>query len=186
MTSSNVSRSRKAKTGGRAKLAPCSCCGIAPDPEGKPLSITFEMPDVIFQIEPELLDTWGSDPFLAIKNVGFFLRVILPIQLSDGYAINFGTWLEIAGEDFRKAWQSWNFPEYKDLEIEGYVANDIKPFGEFPHALVKATVRDMADVPHLTSSKNEIISGILTETHPHAGVLQPYADLLKSEPPALR
>jgi hypothetical protein len=184
MTRSNVSKGRRAKSGGRAPLPPCSCCGISPDPEGKPFSITFEKPDVVFQIEPELLDTWGDDPFLAIKDVGFFLRVILPVQLTDGFSVNFGTWLEISAEDFRTAWQTWNFPEYKDLEIEGYIGNEIKPFSEFPHGLVKATVRKMEEVPYLTSSRNEVISRILTETHPHAEVLKAYADFLRAEPPA--
>jgi hypothetical protein len=183
MTKSKVTRAGKAKTGGKAALEPCACCGISPDPRGRPFSITFEEPDVISQIEPELLDTWGGDPFLAIKSVGFFIRVILPIKLSDGYAIDFGTWLECGGDDFRKAWQSWNFPEYKDLEIEGYIANEIQPFDNFPHALVKATVREMEQVPYLTSSKNEVFSMLLDNIWPHADVLPHYAELLKSEPP---
>jgi hypothetical protein len=184
MSTSNVSRARKAKTGGKARLAPCPNCGIAPDPEGKPFSITFEQPDVIEEIPEELLDTWGADPFLAIKDIGFFVRVILPVKLTDGYGVHFGTWLEVHSEDFRTAWQQWNFPEYKDLAIDGYVANDIAPWGKIPHALVKATVVDMAEVPYLTSSDNEAISKILADTWPHDDVLQPYGDLLKSEPPA--
>ena len=100
MTKSNVSRSSRAKVGGKATLQPCACCGIAPGPGGRPLSITFEQPDVIDQIHPQLLETWGGDPFLAIKNVGFFLRVILPVKLTDGFAIDFGTWLEIDNGGF--------------------------------------------------------------------------------------
>jgi hypothetical protein len=183
MTRSNVSRTSRAKVGGKALLEPCACCGIAPDPRGRPFSITFEQPDVISQIEPELLDTWGGDPFLAIKNVGFFMRVILPVKLNDGFAIDFGTWLEIYSEDFKTAWQTWNLPEYKDLEIEGYLANEIPSFGALPHALVKATVRDLEQVPYLTSSENETFAKLLGDTWPHAKVLAPYADLLKSEPP---
>lgn len=183
MTNSNVSRARRAKVGGKAPLEPCSCCGISRNPDGRPLSITFEQPDVIEQIHPALLDTWGGDPFLAIKNVGFFIRVILPIKLTDDFAIDFGTWLEIYNEDFKAAWAAWNFPEYKDLEIEGYIANQIAPFEKFPHALVKATVREVEHVPYLTSSANETYMKLLTETWPHATVLAPYAELLKSEPP---
>jgi hypothetical protein len=183
MTNSNVSRARRAKVGGKAPLEPCACCGISRNLDGRPLSITFEQPDVIDQIHPVLLDTWGGDPFLAIKNVGFFIRVILPIKLTDDFAIDFGTWLEIHNEDFKAAWAAWNFPEYKDLEIEGYVANQIAPFEKFPHALVKATVREVEHVPYLTSSANETYTKLLTETWPHATVLAPYAELLKSEPP---
>jgi hypothetical protein len=183
MTKSNVSRTSRAKVGGKATLEPCACCGIAPDPRGRPLSITFEQPDVIDQIHPALLDTWGGDPFLAIKGVGFFIRVILPIKLSDGFAIDFGTWLEVYNEDFRQLWQTWNFPEYKDFELEGYIGNAIAPFDEFPHVLVKATVRDPEQVPYVTSSDNEVFTKLLSDTWPHAMVLSPYADLLKSDPP---
>ena len=132
MTKSNVSRTSRAKSGGKASLQPCSCCGIAPDPMGRPLSVTFEQPDVIFEIHPELLDTWGEDPFLAIKGIGFFVRVVLPVRLTDGFAVDFGTWLEVHSEDFRQAWRTWNFPEYKDLVLEGYLGNEIAPWGSCP------------------------------------------------------
>jgi len=182
MTKSNVSRASRAKIGGKSAVEPCACCGIARDPQGRPFSITFDQPDVVFDIAEELLDTWGADPFLAIKNVGFFLRVIVPVQLTDGFSVDFGTWLEIHAEDFRTAWTTWNFPEYGDLEIEGYVANAINPWGKLPHELVKAVVRDPAQVPYLTSSSNPLVTKILTETWPHAEVLTPYSDLLKPDP----
>ncbi len=184
MSRPNVSRASKVKSGGKASATPCACCGVAPDPSGRPLSITFEQPDVIFDIEPELLDTWGGDPFLAIKDVGFFVRVLLPVKLTDGFAVNFGTWLETDPESFRQAWRTWNFPEYADLEIEGYVANRIEPWGTLPHELVKATVREMEDVPFLTSCDDETVTRILTETWPHAEVFKPYLELLTAEPPA--
>ena len=183
MPRANVSRASKAKSGGKAAATPCACCGVAPDPSGKPLSITFEQPDVIFDIEPELLDTWGGDPFLAIKDVGFFVRVILPVKLTDGFAIDFGTWLETDSDSFRQAWQAWNFPEYADLEIEGYVANAIEPWKRLPHKLVKATVREMEDVPYLTSCDDELVTRILSDTWPHAEVFKPYLPVLTSEPP---
>lgn len=184
MTKANVSRSTRAKIGGKASTVPCACCGITPDPQGRPFSITYDMPDVTFEIEPPLLDTWGEDPFLAIKNVGFFVRVLLPVQLTDGFSVAIGTWLEVDDEDFRKAWQTWNFPEYAELTVEGYVANKIAPWGAFPHALVRATVKDLDQVPHLTSSDDPKISKILGETWPHPEVLTPYEDLLKSNSPA--
>lgn len=182
MTKSNVSRASGGKLGGKASTQPCSCCGIAPDPHGRPFSIVFEQPDVVSQIEPELLDTWGSDPFLVIKNVGFFVRVILPVQLTDGFSVAFGTWLEVADEDFRSAWKSWNAPEYADLTMEGYVANEIEPWSPFPHALVRAVVRDVEQVPFLATSADPVFSRILGETLPHADVLNRYSDLLKTDP----
>jgi hypothetical protein len=182
VSKSNVSRASGGKLGGKASSEPCACCGIAPDPRGRPFSIVFEQPDVIMQIEPELLDTWGSDPFLAIKNVGFFVRVILPVRLTDGFSVEFGTWLEVVDEDFRQAWRTWNTPEYSELVMEGYVANEIEPWRPFPHALVRAVVGDIEQVPHLASSDNPIFARILGETLPHADVLSHYATLLKTDP----
>ena len=181
MTKSNVSRASRAKIGGKSAVEPCACCGIAPDPQGRPFSITFGLPDVYFDVHEALLDTWGDDPFLAIKNVGFFLRVLMPVQLTDGFSVNFGTWLEVHAEDFRNAWQVWNFPEYAELEVQGYVANSIEPWKQIPHALVRATVRDVVQVPYLTSSENQLVTKILGETWPHPDVLLPYAELLRTD-----
>ena len=183
MTRQNISRGSKVKIGGKAAMEPCECCGIAPDPQGKPFSITFEQPDVVFDIAPELLQTWGGDPFLAIKDVGFFLRVLLPVTLTDGFAVEFGTWLEIDSEDFRQAWQTWNFPEYAEYSVEGYLANTIAPWDQFRHSLVKAVVRDQAGVPVVTAGGNEDVATILDTTWPHAKVLTPYAELLRPETP---
>ena len=183
MSKQHVTRSGAHKIGGRASTEPCSCCGIAPDPDGKPLSVTFEHPDVIFDIAPELLDTWGGDPFLAIKNVGFFVRVLLPVALTDGFAVDFGTWLEVDAEDFRHAWQTWNFPEYADLVLEGYIANQIAPWKRFRHSLAKAVVTDLARVPILTNSTNDETNEILSKAWPHAEVLAAYGDLLRSDAP---
>jgi hypothetical protein len=182
MTSrSNVSRASRGKVGGKASTEPCACCGIAPDPRGRPFSVVFEQPDVIFQIHPNLLDTLGEDPFLAIKNVGFFLRVILPVKLAGGFAIDFGTWLEVDAPDFREAWRVWNAPEYADLEIEGYLANEIEPWKPFPHAMVRAVVRDRDQVPYVASSEDEFFTRILSEEWSHAEAAVPYAALLKTE-----
>jgi len=87
-----------------------------------------------------------------IKNVDFFVRVILPVELTDGFSVAFGTWLEVRDEDFREAWKTWNAPEYADLAMEGYVANEIEPWNPFPHAMVRAAVRDVEQVPYITSS----------------------------------
>jgi hypothetical protein len=149
---------------------------------GKPLSVTFEQPDVYYDIHPELLDTWGGDPFLAIKTVGFFVRVVLPIKCTDDFAVDFGTWLEVSDESFRTAWLNWNTPEYKDLVLEGYLANAVAPWPEFPHSMVTATVRDPNEVPVVTSASHGDIMALMRMEWPHARVLAPYVDVLRSQP----
>jgi hypothetical protein len=183
MTKPNVSKGTRAKMGGKDAAEPCACCGIAPGPLGKPLAVTFENPDVVFDIAPELLETWGGDPFLAIKDVGFFLRVLLPVELTDGFAVEFGTWLEIDADDFRTAWQTWNFPEYKDLVVKGYIANTIAPWAKFRHSLVTALVREPERVPFVIADDNEDLGDVMGKTWPHADVLAPYAELLRADAP---
>lgn len=178
-----VTREKKTKAGGQPAVQPCSCCGIAPGPGGAPLSVTFEKPDVFFDIHPALLDTWGDDPFLALKNVGFFVRVVLPIKLADGFAVDFGTWLEVDADDFRNAWRAWNFPEYKDLALQGYLANVIAPWPAFPHALVTATVRSVDEVPVVTWADHPDVMTMLQMTWPHARILTPYAEILREPLP---
>jgi hypothetical protein len=183
MTKQNVSRGTRAKIGGKAAVEPCDCCGIAPGPLGKPLAVTFENPDVVFDIVPELLETWGGDPFLAIKDVGFFLRVLMPVELTDGFAVEFGTWLETDADDFRTAWQTWNFPEYKDLVVQGYIANTIAPWDKFGHSLVTAVVREPDRVPFVIADGNAELETVMGTTWPHARVLSPYVDLLRADAP---
>ena len=148
---------------------------------GRSVAITFTHPDVIFDIHPELLDTWAEGPFLAIKTIGFFLRVVMPVRLDDGSWVDFGTWLEIHSEDFRTAWQTWNAPEYTDLSVEGYVANKIAPWGQFPHVLVKAIVRDADEVPVLSSCSDPQVMRIIEESWSRDEVLAPYADVLRGK-----
>jgi hypothetical protein len=184
MTKSNVSRASGAKIGGKAAGKPCTCCGIAPLPHGKPFTITFSLPDVVLDIPEVLLDTWGDDPFLAVKDAGFYLRTILPVKLSDRYAINFGTWLQVDPEVFREAWNVWNFPEYKDFAFDGLLANRIEPWRPKLRTHVKARVLDFDQVPYVVDSPDPLGARIIKDTWPHADVLPAYADLLKEAPPA--
>jgi hypothetical protein len=146
------------------------------------IAVTFEEPDVIYQIHKELLDTWREGPFLAIKDVGFFLRVAMPVKLTDGSVVDFGTWLQINPEDFREAWRTWNSPEYAALEFQGYVGNDIAPWGRMPHVLVKAAVRDVEEIPCLVSCEDPLITRILGAEWPAEEVLGPYAKVLRRKP----
>ncbi len=149
---------------------------------GRSVAITFTHPDVIFDIHPELLDTWAEGPFLAIKTIGFFLRVALQVRLDDGSRVDFGTWLEVDDEDFRTAWQTWNVPEYADLVVHGYVANSIAPWGQLPHVLVEAVVRDVDDIPVLASCPDLRVAEIIDGVWPADQVLAPYGDVLRGEP----
>jgi hypothetical protein len=137
----------------------------------------------VYGDSPELLDTWGDDPFLVIKDTGFYLRVLLPAKLIDGFAIDFGTWLKVDPEVFSEAWKSWNFTEYKDFAFDGLLANRIEPWQSTLRTHVKARVLDFDKVPYVVESEDPLGTRIITETWPHPEVLACYAELLKSDPP---
>jgi len=147
-------------------------CGIAPDPQGRPFSITFTLPDVHYDIHPELLDTWGDDPFLAIKDVGFYLRVLLPVKLTDGYSVNSAHGSRSILKSSTPAWEQVELPRVQGLCLR-------RPSGQSPGALeahagarhVKAKVLDVAQVPVRRRESGSSGARIITETWPHDEVL---------------
>jgi hypothetical protein len=65
---------------------------------------------------------------MQIPNVGAFVRALLPVRLSGGDSVTFGVWLAIdprhdALRKLATVW--WNDDEYRDLKIEGWLANAI-------------------------------------------------------------
>lgn len=72
---------------------------------------------------------WGSDVMMMVRDVGAFIRVLVPIRLSGGYTVTFGAWLGVHPDDLRHAYEVWNGPEYSGLELSGRLANRLPPLG---------------------------------------------------------
>jgi hypothetical protein len=68
---------------------------------------------------------WGNDVLMEVRDVGAFVRVLVPVRLTGGYTITYGVWLGVRAEDLRRAWEVWRTPEYTDLRLAGLLANKL-------------------------------------------------------------
>jgi hypothetical protein len=123
--------------------------------------------------------TWGHDPLIQVQGVGAFVRVLLPIRLTDGYTLTVGTWLAIDPSRLHAVWEMWETTQYESLVLDGFLANEIPPWGaEVLGAPSTAIVRDPEQVPYLSSSSQPDLSAILTRDWPHEVILAAYQSFL--------
>ena len=141
--------------------------------------IRFRLPDpVLARPGSETADdTWGlvnGDPmqstFLMVQHVGCFIRALLPVQLTGGYSLTFGVWIAVRDADLRRAYETWWEPAYADLAIDGYLANDILPFG-LGGRPVRIEARKENTLPECASSPDPELACVLDATWNHREVL---------------
>ena len=152
----------------------CPTCGRPLDEHNR--QVRFKRPDAVFAIPGDDLAgrVWGDDPLLAVKDVGFFVRTLLPVKLTGGYTVTFGIWLTVESDVLYQAYQVWHASEYADLEISGEVANALPNWGEaVVGGRVSTEVRDPDQIPYVCGSDDPLILRILTDEWPHDEVL-PY------------
>ena len=139
------------------------------------------LPDPVLAVPPDerATRTWGQDPLLQVQGIGAFVRVLLPIRLSEASALTVGTWLAINPDRMRSVWEMWETPGYATLELDGYLANAIPPWGDqVLGSPASAEVRDPSSFPYLRASSEPVLDSILTRTWPHEEILEAYASIL--------
>lgn len=157
-------------TSGPAPMT-CSCCGTAIEPSDR-FDIRLHLPDVALE-DPERPRRAPMDEMLLVKGEGAFLRVLLPVRLSSGWELVFGTWMRIGGDDARRALEIWNDPAYADLVLEGTLANAIKPWGDrLLGGRVTAVVRDTREIPYVDRSEDPYVARVISEEWDHDRVLE--------------
>jgi hypothetical protein len=141
----------------------------------------MRLPDPVLVVpeEERRTRTWGSEQALMqVQGTGAFVRVMLPIQLTDGYTLTVGTWLAIDPAKLNEVWEIWDTNRYKDLSLDGYLANSIAPWGQaLLGAPATARVRNPAENPYVDSSPDPTLQRVLSEQWPHNEVLEPYESL---------
>jgi hypothetical protein len=150
----------------------CPKCGRPIDAHDR--HIRFALPDPVLDVpEAEREErTWGNDVLLQVQAVGCFVRVLLPVHLTGGYTVTFGTWLGVTPEDLRRSYEVWEQPAYMSLELEGRLANAVPPWGAAVFAKpASARVRDPNQAPYLESSPDPQLSDVLSREWPHEEVL---------------
>jgi hypothetical protein len=150
----------------------CSYCQQPVD--AREIDFRFQLPDPLFEIpEAERRQrVQGSGDIVGAHGVGLFVRVLLPVMLTGGYRITYGTWLALMNrDDFDRARGLWHAPEYPSLVLDGVLGNAIEPWGRPLMTRARVTVRDANQVPYVEAIHGESMSKVLTDTWPRSWVL---------------
>ena len=110
-------------------------------------------------------ETAAESVMMQIPDVGAFVRALLPINLAGGGKITYGVWLAIDPEELPRIFSAWWAPEYADLEINGFLANPVPPWGLLG-APVQAVVRDVDETPYCAHSAHPELERVLTAEWP--------------------
>lgn len=109
---------------------------------------------------------WGPD-FIKLDNEQYFVRVMLPVKLDVGHEFRFGVWMEVNLNTVEHLKKVWDGREYLKTTFKGTLANSVPPWGDkILGAECEAKVRDTNSVPFIKSSKNKVLSNLLTNVQP--------------------
>jgi hypothetical protein len=125
--------------------------------------------------------TWGSDVMMQVEGIGAFVRILVAIRLTGGYTVTFGAWLGVHSDDLRHAYDVWMTDRYAHLALHGVLANGLPPWIDqtFRQPL-RATVRDVDQIPYADGSEDAFVASLLTEEWAHDAVL-PYLPLYEGD-----
>ena len=149
----------------------CECGGRR---DAHDTHIRFDLPEPVLGL-PDRERTPGiwmshasprESVMMQVDGVGAFVRVLLPIRLTAGHMLTFGLWLGVHPDDLGAAFEAWLLPEYKDLRLDGRLANRIPPWDLFGTPVV-ATVLDPDHTPTCTDSPDPTLRRVLTREWPH-------------------
>lgn len=158
----------------------CPECGRSIESHQR--AVRLNLPDPVLEI-PEgerAARTWGGEPLLMVQGVGAFVRVLIDIRLKGGRQTNIRTWLAIDPNRMREVYDRWEDPSYRDLVLDGYLANSIPPWGRAVlGAPATARVRSVDEIPHIEASPNGVLAEILTTDWDHEFFMAPYASLFE-------
>jgi len=152
--------------------AHCPTCGRLLDEHGRHVRFTLPEPVLTVPAEEREALTWGNDVLMQVKGVGAFVRILVPINLSGGYAMTYGAWLSVHPDDLRRAWEVWKTPEYTGLRLRGFLANILPYWGAETYSKpIEAAILNIDHVPYAVDSPDDFMRRLLQEPWPHEMVL---------------
>ena len=137
--------------------------------------VRFQLPDPVLK-SPDQHRAEGSwlshkDPntsvMMMVPEIGTFVRALLPVRLTEGHSVRFGVWVAIHPDDLQRTFSVWLEPEYADLTLAGYLANNIEPWGLLASP-VNLAVRNVDHTPYCVGSSSPELEGLLTSEWPHS------------------
>lgn len=142
----------------------CSCCGDALTDERR-IDIRFGLPDAVLDAPESPRRTLGADALLRVDEVGFFVRCLLPLRLSEDTELVLGTWLEVDEDTLRRAASVWyDEAAYPDLVVRGRLANAVQPWGAEALGLeMTGRISDPGELPYLVEGHGPTAVRLLGE-----------------------
>jgi hypothetical protein len=155
----------------------CEICGGPVDDHDR--QIRFRLPEPVLDSpgQERVPGAWLSHEspeasvMMQIPGVGPFVRALLVVRLSGGYAVTYSVWIGVHPGDLRRAFRVWWEPEYENLRLDGVLANSVPPWGLLA-APVALAVKDPEHTPYCVSSSDHMLSRVLGEEWPHKDVLE--------------
>ncbi|MFE5285429.1 DUF2199 domain-containing protein [Nocardia sp. NPDC056611] len=150
----------------------CPDCGHVLDEHDRHYRFTLPEPMMHLPEPVPAADLWMSgttirdSELLQVQQIGTFVRAMLPINLTGGYRITYCVWLLVHPVEFQAIYETWWSPGYSQLQIKGYLANQIPPWGML-RAPVDATVTDPERLPICVASADPHLDRVLREQWPH-------------------
>lgn len=146
----------------------CAICGRPKDEHNRHLRFRLPEPALELPEAERASRTWGNDVLLQIQGLGAFVRILVPVHLTGGYTITFGAWLGVHPDDLRKAHDVWLTESYRDLALDGRLANMLPPWESQTIAQpLRAVVQDSEALPVAVDSTDSFLHRVLTEEWPH-------------------
>lgn len=140
--------------------------------------VRFVLPDPVLALpgRERTPGTWlshddaNTSVMMQVPGVGPFCRCLVPITLDGGDTLHFGVWMAIHPDELQRAFAIWWTPEYAQLELDGYLANDLPGWGGLGSP-VRAVVRSPEHTPYVVASSDERLADVLRRTWPHGDAL---------------
>ena len=154
----------------------CEKCGRPVEEHDR--HVRFRLPDPVLTL-PDREATpgaWLSEPdparavMMQVPGLGAFVRCLLPVHLTGGYTLTLGVWLGVDPADLRRAYEIWWEPGYKDLALDGHLANRL-PIWDLLAARAHAEVTNPEATPYITATSDPKLARVLSDDWPHEDLL---------------
>jgi hypothetical protein len=137
--------------------------------------IRCKLPEPVLSIPQEDREarTWGNDVLMQVRDLGCFVRILIPVNLSGGYTVTFSAWLSVKPDDLRHAWEVWTDNDlYPQLRINGILANMLPGWENETYIKpLETAVINPEHTPYAIDSTDDFMRRLLRDEWPHEPVL---------------
>ncbi|MEO2134786.1 DUF2199 domain-containing protein [Microbacterium sp.] len=153
----------------------CELCGKPVDLHDRQVRLVYPDP-VLDAGEIPASDIWmthsdaNTSVMMQVNHIGAFVRALLPVHLTAGHTITYGVWVGVSPDELRSISDTWWSPEYKDLVVDGRLANVVGPW-DLLGASVRLRVLESDQAPYCVDSTDSALQSVIADTWDHELVL---------------